>query len=249
MSASDTSIDITGLDAETTYYFKIFAQVQGSSTELESNVESTTTGEEIRINVIVNDVDYSHQSAIIRTGTMGVYDDNTNSFYFSGRCDWSYSGLTFSKNTIKQWTKLIVEFEAKVTSESYGQSGDLEIYFTGGSSYVLDCVAANGYYDHGVSHGDQIIKLNGPQGDPDFADEWGGLAPLETLANIGSFHNVKFEVNLSNGTATTASVYCDNTLWGTHTFNYSLMLNHDNYTLQFDTIDHSNIRSIKVTTE
>ena len=45
LSASDTNIEITELDEETTYYFKIFAQVTGQSEELESNTENATTSE------------------------------------------------------------------------------------------------------------------------------------------------------------------------------------------------------------
>lgn len=43
LSASDTSITISGFDISSTYYFKIFAKVTGQSEELESNVESTST--------------------------------------------------------------------------------------------------------------------------------------------------------------------------------------------------------------
>lgn len=45
LSASDTSVTISGLDENETYYFKIFAQVTGTSTELESNTENATTSE------------------------------------------------------------------------------------------------------------------------------------------------------------------------------------------------------------
>ena len=56
LSASSTSVTISGLDELTTYYFKIFALVTGASTELESNTEYTATGERpiIQTDIFVN---------------------------------------------------------------------------------------------------------------------------------------------------------------------------------------------------
>lgn len=54
LSASNTSVTIQNLDEETSYYFKIFAQVTGASEEIESNTENVTTGEYLTINIFNN---------------------------------------------------------------------------------------------------------------------------------------------------------------------------------------------------
>lgn len=83
LSASDTSANIIGLDENTLYYFKIFAQVTGQSEELESNTASATTGEYVIIthNIIdeLKQLDLSDITIFYNTGEVDNPYINTRS--------------------------------------------------------------------------------------------------------------------------------------------------------------------------
>lgn len=80
ISASNTSVTINGLDENSLYYFKIFAQVTGAAGELESNAENATTGEYpiITYNIInkLKLLDFSN--ALIFTNLSGFNDPDIN---------------------------------------------------------------------------------------------------------------------------------------------------------------------------
>ena len=82
--ASDTSVTISGLENESTYYFKIFAQVQGASEELESNMESIATDEflTIRLDEYLATLDYSaaNRFGVDNMGDMYTFKEYNSQF-------------------------------------------------------------------------------------------------------------------------------------------------------------------------
>lgn len=73
ISASNTSVTINGLDENTTYYFKIFAQVTGASEELESNTENATTVSRPTATKLLYDLQLNK---IIGTNVVTGHDEN-----------------------------------------------------------------------------------------------------------------------------------------------------------------------------
>lgn len=127
LSASNTSINITGLDEQTTYYFKIFAIVTGASTEMESNSANATTGE-------IPTTIYTYEQLRLNTDTTKIAKD----------FGWDYNAqrIAFLEShlgddyitAIYEPRDIAVSYNDGVLAIQTGQSG--EIQYTSASVYL-----------------------------------------------------------------------------------------------------------------
>ena len=178
-------------------------------------------------------------SPTVIMGTLGEYDSQTQSYYFSDVCSFSYSNAVISKSELLNAKRLYLEMEIRLDNASVGINIDATIHIRYGT---------DGYRILGVVAG------NGESGTGDYSFFWmnngtvqkNDTAPLDVSANRGAFHKVKFELLMNNGTVTTMNCYLDGELYKTKSVNEAFVLDYDEYNIYCDIIKYAYVKTYKV---
>lgn len=237
----------SNIDEDATYYYGIFPyDIKGDyrytkTVKLFAN-ESPLTPFIVELKASEG-LKYNGQNPIVTYGSMGVYDNASQSFYFENDCGFSFTNpITIEKKYLIKSQKIIIKFVGKVLTGARGNMCDfdlgIKIANTFSASAMVMFTAANGTVD---SSGDTTLMRVNMGG-----SSWYGIAPLEASAYIGEFHEIKYELNMENGTALSAVCYVDDVQYGTKIFNTPLTVSQDNYFITFATLDKSYIKSISM---
>jgi len=178
-------------------------------------------------------------SPTIVDGQMGLYDDSSQSYYFNDICSWKYTNGVITKTSLQSARMLILEMEVKLLNDSSGNYTDTTIHIRYGDT---------GYRLLGVIAGSGIITTG------DYSFFWmnngniqkNDTAPLDVSGNRGAFHNVRFILDMDNGTINDLKCYIDNNLYKSKEINQALDLQYDEYNIFCDTLKKSYVKSYKV---
>ena len=187
-----------------------------------------------------NQLKYNNVSPTFRIGSMGSYDSESQSYFFSQDADMTYDNLSVPKQAFISATQLSFECEAKVMSNAQGSYADVEFYFHGieAGEDLIECIVSNG---NNESYGPKMTLNSGES-------IWEGNAPLDMSGYRGAFHKVKYVLSMSNGKVLRAELYIDDVLIGDNDFNIDLNFrSNDNYTAFFGATDNSYIKNYKIT--
>lgn len=188
---------------------------------------------------------YNGVNPSIIGGSMGVYDSESESYYFENPCQWTYSGTELTPNDIRSWTQIEVSFEAKVQSTTTGNGSDMNVGFADSLSLlsvnnVLIAVGANGSEDFPQPEDTALLILNNG------SNKWLGKTPFDMEVYYNAFHEVKYIVNISNGVVGTVNCYVDGTLYNSTNMGVSFNYTMNKYYILFGMIDHAYLKSIKI---
>lgn len=178
-------------------------------------------------------------SPTVIDGQMGEYDSNTQSYYFTDACSFTYSNGKISKQVLQSAKRLLFEMEVRLDNESISNYIDASIHM----KYGIE-----GYRLLGVISGNGTITTG------DYSFFWmnngtvqkNDTAPLDVSANRGAFHKVRFELLMNNSTVTTMNCYLDEELYKTKSINQALVLDYDEYNIYCDIPQYAYVRSYKV---
>ena len=188
------------------------------------------------------------EAPTISSGNMGSYDSSTDSYYFSSNCrmdwkNWSNIGMTLEK--AQKLTKIEFEWEGQVSNSSYGSGFDsqMQTYFNTNLLFINGI--ADGYDDRPADYQKFArIKNSG-------SDQWQTteLVPFNDSQYQNAFHKVKWVWEIENSVAKELTIYVDGNLFCHYSgtlYSFSITALGTNI-LRLDTIDHTNIKYVKVT--
>lgn len=178
-------------------------------------------------------------SPTVVDGQMGSYDSESNSYFFNNICSWKYTNGVITKSQLQSAKILILEMEVKLLNDSQGNYTDTTIHIRYGDT---------GYRLLGVIAGNGIITTG------DYSFFWmnngnvqkNDTAPLDVNGNRGAFHNVRFILEMSNGTINNLKCYIDGDLYKSKEINQVLELEYNEYNIFCDTLQKSYVKSYKV---
>ena len=242
LSATATSVTFRGLDVQSHYYFVIFAS--DGTTEAESDPDDCTTGEGLYTFAV------SADSALRNTitgelydesiGTVGSYDSETGSYYFSYNCTLKYrTGINLNSDILSSCTRIRFYAELREDSNSAGDASDLSLAFGFTNQTSIRCIYGNGLID--PSSQKELFKMNAN----DYIYQ--GQAPLDVSANQGVFHSMLYDIEMSSGKVTQVTVYIDNLQYSQFTPNQDLIISSEEpYRLEIQMMDKTYLKQVRV---